>query len=784
MAGPLDGLVVLDIATVMPASIAGMLLADHGAEVIKVEPPGGAFYAGDLTRKSWDRGKLSVTLDLRDEGDCRKARALAARADILIHSLSREDARARGFDRDALKADNPGLIVCALSAYGFDTPLSDRPYGESLAAARLGLMNTLSSPRRVGPVYPGHPALHYGHAFVIAIGALAALRARRINGQGQTVDASMLDGAAALSVMHWWQEGGQSFMAGGDRSSPLRFGRTRIISAMLQGSDGEYFYLNTTGGSGFKRVMDMFGFGDRVKAVAGPEFAVPLDDDEYQAARFEINDAALTRTRDEWVRMLHAADVAALPVLAPAKVLRDEQIAATGHAIALSDPDYGTITQGAPAFRFRDNAAPVPKPAPGIGAHNSALAGLLARAPRPPSLPREPITAPLQGVKIIDVGVFFACSFAARLLSDLGADVIKVEALEGDQMRPLADLYDGAQRGKRNIALNLKTAEGQEVLRKLIGDADIVLHNLRPGNAEKLGFGATEMMAANPRLIYAYMPGYGATGPKAMLKSFAPLLSCWTGVMHEGAGAGNPPMTAALGNEDVYNGLLGAVGLLTALEARERTGKGDYFECPQLHSSVFTAAAHFLDARGESVYGLRLDAEQCGFSALDRIYQTKDGWICIACREEVAFRALADAIGAPHLKVDTRFADGAARTRHDEALISLLKPIFAGLSNAEAQAALDAAGAPAEIVREQNGMSALLHEAWAQESDRVFEDRESIKGHIKVIGLVTRLDGTPGVRKGPAARLGEHTEQILAELGYGADGIARLTALRAVGVAS
>lgn len=784
MAGPLEGLVVLDASNVMPGAIAGMLLADHGAEVIKIEPPGGASFAHDLTRKSWDRGKKSITLDLNDEADCQKLRALAARADVLMHALSPEEARAKGLDRASLAADNPGLIECAISAYGRDTPLSGRPFGEALAAARLGLMNALTSPRREGPVYLGHPAVHYGTTFVIAIGVLAAVHARRATGVGQTVDASLLDGAAALSVMFWWQEGGQSFMSGGDRGSHLRFGRTRIISAMAEAKDGKYVYVNTTGGTGFKQTMDMLGLGHRVQAIKGPEFAVQLNDDEYQAARFDIFDAFKTRTRDEWIAAFHAADIASLPVLPPGEVLLDEQVVETKQAIELVDADFGKIKQGGPAFRFQTDTASTPSPAPAVGADNAALDALLSRAAaRAPASGKTP-RGPLEGVKVVDIGVFFACSFGARILSDLGADVIKVETLEGDQMRPLADLYDGSQRGKRNIALNLKTPEGQEVLRKLLADADIVLHNLRPGNAEKLGFGADEMRAANPKLIYAYMPGYGGSGPKSKLKSFAPLLSCWTGVMHEGGGEGNPPATSAVGNEDLYNGLLGAVGMLTALEGRARKGRGDYFECPQLNSSIFTTAAHFLDADDKCVYGMRLDAEQCGFNALDRIYQCTDGWVCIACRDDASFAALAKAIGQPNLAGDARFADPVARSQNDNELLEILKPFFAARTKADAFAALDAAGAPAEIVREQNWMNEFLHEGWAQASGRVFEDKQSIKGHIKVIGHLAHLDGTPGVRKGSAARLGEHSEQILAELGYSPARIAELREKRVIGVSA
>src|SRR5690606_28466573 len=133
------------------------------------------------------------------DADLAALRALIARADVFVHSLTPEQEHAKGLARMALAAANPGLIECALSAYGRDTPLSGRPYGESLAAARLGLMSTLTSRWREGPVYLGHPAMHYALMFVASIGVLAALRARRESGEGQSIDASLLDAAAALS---------------------------------------------------------------------------------------------------------------------------------------------------------------------------------------------------------------------------------------------------------------------------------------------------------------------------------------------------------------------------------------------------------------------------------------------------------------------------------------------------------------------------------------------------------------------------------------------------------
>jgi crotonobetainyl-CoA:carnitine CoA-transferase CaiB-like acyl-CoA transferase len=356
--------------------------------------------------------------------------------------------------------------------------------------------------------------------------------------------------------------------------------------------------------------------------------------------------------------------------------------------------------------------------------------------------------------------------YCGRLLSDLGADVIKVETPDGDQMRPLPDVFDAAQRGKCDIVVNLKTPEGLEIARKLVATADVMTHNLRPGKGDKLGIGYEAMAAVNPRLVYVYLPGYGSRGPKSLLKSFAPLVSGWTGLLYEGGGEGNPPNRAVFGNEDYNNGFLGAAGILMALEHRERTGRGDYVECPQLHSSLWTTSEHFLDADRNVVYGMRLDKEQAGFNALDRFYRTQDGWVCICCREDRRFAALAAAVGQPGLTTDPRFGGPRERSANDAALRLLLEPWFAARSSAEAFAALDGAGAACEIVREDSWVHEVLWADWALKSNRVIETRDSMYGHVRQVGLFTRLDRTPGHASGSAPRLGQHTREILAGLGY------------------
>lgn len=373
----------------------------------------------------------------------------------------------------------------------------------------------------------------------------------------------------------------------------------------------------------------------------------------------------------------------------------------------------------------------------------------------------------LDGLRVIDFGANLAGPFGTQMLGDLGADVIKVEEI-GTEARTMGrgSSFMGCQRGKRSIALDLKSADGIEIAHRLIARSDVVHHNLRVGVAERLHIDYATARQLNPRIIYCHTTGWGSSGPDAHRPGWDQFAQALGGAEYHGGGCehGNPPLWYRYGMCDAVNAMHSAIGVLEALYHRDRTGVGQLVETNILNGGMTLNSDLYLTGDGP-VERPVLDEEQRGTGPLRRLYRAAEGWLMIACRDEQQWTSLANALGAERLLADDRFATADDRARNGAQLAAELAPIFEHRSAAEWYVILDRAGVPVEVSSPSYAAD-MFDDPVAIDAGWVVGYDTANLGHFEQVGTLVELSATPGRIAGPPPLLGQHTVQILTELGW------------------
>jgi crotonobetainyl-CoA:carnitine CoA-transferase CaiB-like acyl-CoA transferase len=761
MAGALTGIRVLELTWGISGPMVGMMLADQGAVVTRIEPPEDVFAQAPGYRV-WNRGKRSAVLDLKVKDDRRTFLDLAAQADVVLDSYRPGVMERLGLGHETLAVRNPRLITCSITAYGEGNEHSERPGLEALAAARTGsqwaqrggIMSTgdLGLPdvdipegaeqaaRPDGPIFSASPWMSVNGFYHGTLAITAALVARERTGAGQHIEASMLPRAA--------------FVPTSARSSgPMAATWMNLRGAprgLFECKDGRWVHQWPIKPQSIIDAAEFDSLGD----APAPEYThrrvdparIGMEPENIVVLFYylPLMQAAFKKfTAEEWRVWGERVKEGVQVVRTPEEAFSDQLLLAEGSVVEVSDPDVGRIRHIGVITELGRTHSAVQGPAPRRGQHTADVRKEAAESPdshaEGPTITDARSEGPLAGVRVLDIGLALAGPYGTSLLADLGADVVKVMApWDGPWMD--TGIGQMANRGKRGVLLNLGKPSGLEAFYKLVETADVVAHNMRDGVAERLGVGYETLRAIKPDLIYCASRGFdrdrSARGLPGTDQSGSALAGqewedggCWHG--------GQPFFGTSMG--DLGNGFLTAIAVNEALFHRARTGEGQAVGTSILYACLAGTSGTFAYPDGSGPDRPKLDALQLGFEALYRLYETADGWICLAAITPAHWQRLCRVIGREDLQADDRFSDSVARHANDDELGKILEEVFLGRTAAEWFAALDEAGVPVEQSRP---------------------------------GMMAAAPGTPFVQfsvtparpPGEAPELGEHTDEVLAEL--------------------
>jgi crotonobetainyl-CoA:carnitine CoA-transferase CaiB-like acyl-CoA transferase len=800
MAGPCDGLVVLDFSWGMAGGLATAVLADFGADVIKIEPPAGDPFRSHPAWIAWNRGKQSAVLDLKTSDGRSAAQRIAEHADVVLESFRPGVAHRLGIDYATFSAINPRILYASISGWGQRGPLSQIAGYEGVIAAKSGRMASFAGQmNRRGPAYAAVQVGTWAASQAAVRGILAALLARDVCGRGQWVQTSLLQNMmpydlASLMMRQLSKRDPKTFPADllGAR---LRLPMLQYIPVRTQ--DGKWLQHANLMDRLFRAFLKAIGLGWVLEEELFKN-APELNHDSREALRELILNKMQERTLREWME-LYVADgnIAAEPFVYTTEGMKHEQFIYNSHAVGIDDPRVGPLTTVGLLACLSETPGAVGGAAPELGQHTEEILRRFAAAPCQPSPgPADEIARDghsgvalkplLDGVTILDFSMVIAGPYAAAMLADMGARVIKIDATPereqtismGGGMTPI-HLKNYA--GKEAIQVNLQKAEGQQIIHELIARSDVLLHNFRPGVPGRLAIDWETCRRINPRLIHVYVGAYGATGPHHRRPGAHPIPGALMGGALRQAGRANPPppdkpmdleeikevsrllLRANEANPDPNTSQAVATSIMLALLARSRTGSGQAVEVTMLQANAWANADEAYDYTGRPPCGI--PDEQCyGLNALYRLYQASDGWIFLACVFEREWQAFCRTTDRTDLLADTRFTNATDRVEHDAELADEIGKIFATAPADLWEQRLTAAGVA--CVRADIDTGAFLEEHPQAAANRMTVQVDSPRyGKYLRHGAIIDFSEAPA-RLEHGSFPGEHTVSVMRELGY------------------
>ena len=785
---------VLELGSGFSAAYAGKLLGDHGADVVKVEPP-----EGDTTRLrgpfpgnrpdaeqsgaflALNLNKRGVCLDLDTESGQAELRKLIGWADILMHNYSRLQARTLGLDPATLKAEHPGLVALSITPFGNTGPYRDFA-AEDITVANAGGWANLCPRTHTDPSLP--PLKVFGNQAAMMAGiagataALATFRDARRSGVGDYID---------LSAQAYIASGLEGAIPGYTYQGVVRRRYELNPWGTFEAKDGPILMLCMEE-SQWERIVEFMGH---------PEWT-ELEMFANQRTRHQNYDAIIHFYQEfisGWnaFELFHAGQarrICLAPVMNFEQVASDRHLRARDSFVTVDHPETGPVEYLAPAVLTTSGRAEIRRPAPRLGEHNAEV---LANA-RPASHPAESeARLPLAGVRVVDLSWVWAGPFAAMHLAHLGAEVIRCESSTRpdlyrrggisnppDDMEPSlnrAGMFNQWNQGKKSVAVDLSDLRGIEIVKGFVAESDVVLQNFGTGVMDRLGLGYEELKRINPRIILASISGYGQVGPYREYLAYGPALVPLTGLASVTGFIDGKPDLFGPSIPDPTAGMTAAWAVVSALDQRERTGVGDHLDISLWEATGVLALEAWMQYAFDGTQPDRM-GNRDPWMAPHGCFACRgdDEWVSIVCSGDVQWSKLAALID-PALENDDRFLTLDARKSNEDALEEIVAEWTAGKDRWEVTWLLQAQGVAAFPSFTTEDIVSDPHLNSRGFIERLLHPEVGRRAHV---GIPWRHDRRPNGVRAPAPCLGADTDTLLSEvLGYDA---ARIKELRDGGV--
>lgn len=792
---PLRGVRVLDLSTGIAGPYATKLLADAGADVVKVEPA-----EGDPLRR-WsashqplegrdgalfqflNAGKRSVVQDLACDRDREKLLRLVPGVQLVVESFGPGGMESRGLGFDRLRERHRAVSLVSISDWGGEGPFANRPATEFTLQAEIGGTAYRGLPER-GPVAAGGRAGEWAAGTYAGVAALAAWRSARSSGSGQHVDCSIFE-SMLLSMTVYHDLFGQFF------EGPLE--QALELPSIEPAKDG-WVGLCTYTGQQWKDLCALMGrpdIGEDPRFYDGRARMQHMD-----FIQGVVHGWTREQTVQEIVELCTAMRIPVAPIGDGRTVLEMDHLRERG--VFVDHP--GGFKQPRTPYRIEGLALPPVRRAPALGEHTEEIEAAIPETPSASAAASAVEEAPLpfEGLRIVDLTAFWAGPVVTSTLGALGADVVKVEsvqrpdgmrlsgAVRTDRLWEHSAVFHGANTNKRAITLDLEREEGKALLRRLLADADVLIENFSARVMENFGFDQDRLRSLNPRLITVRMPAWGLDGPWRDRTGFAPTVEQASGLAWI-TGYEDLPLILR-GFCDPVGGMHAIVALTMALEERERTGRGMLVEVPLIEPALNIAAEQVIEY---TAYGelLTRTGNRGPRAAPQGVYRARAAsgepryartHLALAVVDDEQWRALVDLLGRPEWAVSSALGSEAGRRANEEDIDARLAAFFADQEVDEIVERLVEAGIPAAAL-------ANAHYVWPHpqlEARGFFEDLEHpVVGRKRYPSLPFRFASREGGwHRSPPPLLGQHNEAVLGvELGLSSEELNRLHDEKVIG---